>query len=260
MEYLAYFAKLLILVCLVSEAIQGTIGIDIAPRIVGGRTAASGQFPYQVSVRVGGKHTCGGTIISEDFVVTAAHCVYSVAPAYLTILAGTTNRTADRVIKDVVKVIPHPNITANFDNDIALLKLNASLQLSDLIQPITLAALEAPVGSQITISGWGRTNEGDPLSSQLLYNKFVTTISDADCTRAIGYDTSKSGILCLSRGYGNGICDGDEGGPAVYRGTLIGIASFQIGYCGSGVADGYSKVKFFRDWLIENSATDTVPV
>ncbi|XP_053949095.1 serine protease SP24D-like [Anastrepha ludens] len=250
MEYLAYFAKLLILVFLVSKAIQADGDLEpIAPRILNGREAARGQFPYQVSVRVGGQHSCGGSIISQTFVVTAAHCVYSIPPSFLTILAGTTNRTADSVIKDVVKVIPHPEFSA-YDNDIALLKLNDSLQFNDLIQPIPIASVNAPVDAPVTISGWGRTKEGGEITSQLMYNKFMKTLSPENCAKNIGYNTTA--ILCLSKIIGNGICEGDDGGPAVYRGILIGVASFHINDCYStNKPNGFANVSHFNSWLTQ---------
>lgn len=79
MEFLSFYAKLFVFVCLVAEAIQsgsGPAALRPSPRIVGGSQAATGQFPYQVSVRVGGKHSCGGALISQSFIVTAAHCVF----------------------------------------------------------------------------------------------------------------------------------------------------------------------------------------
>lgn len=72
------FAKVLIFICLVAEVIpqeNDSAVVRPSPRIVNGAFAARGQFPYQVSVRVNGEHSCGGALISQNYVVTAAHCV-----------------------------------------------------------------------------------------------------------------------------------------------------------------------------------------
>lgn len=50
------------------------------PRIVGGSNANNGQFPHQISLRIGESHICGGSIISQNYVVTAAHCVTTGTP------------------------------------------------------------------------------------------------------------------------------------------------------------------------------------
>nr|CAD7417140.1 unnamed protein product [Timema poppensis] len=59
----------------VTSQSDASAGIDIKPRIIGGQTASTDQFPYQVSIRINGAHVCGGTIFSKRFVITAGHCV-----------------------------------------------------------------------------------------------------------------------------------------------------------------------------------------
>uniref|UniRef100_A0A0A1XE27 Serine protease SP24D n=1 Tax=Zeugodacus cucurbitae TaxID=28588 RepID=A0A0A1XE27_ZEUCU len=248
----SFYAKLFVLVCLVVEAIQSEAGaVRPNPRIANGITAAPGQFPSTVSVRVGGAHSCGGALISQNFVVTAAHCVYSIPASFLTVQAGTINRTETGVIAGVTKVIPHPDYY--YDNDIALLELDTALNYSDIIQPIPLAALEVPAGEQVTISGWGRVQDGGPLSEILQYSRSLKTLSYEECARVNG--PVNYGIQCLEKSENNGFCDGDDGGPAVHKGVLIGIASYYSGVCGSSsTPDGYTKISYYRKWLVQNSA------
>ncbi|XP_036319182.1 serine protease SP24D-like isoform X4 [Rhagoletis pomonella] len=264
MEQLACFVKLLILICLISEAVQvdnvlKPVVVDSSaslprPRIVGGLIAASGQFPYQVSVRVGGRHSCGGAILSQDYIITAAHCVISLPTYFVTVNAGSVNSSVDGVVAGVSEIIIHPDFSYT-DSDIALLKLNVSLQFTDLIKPIALAGVSPPTGAYATISGWGRTREGGPLSELLMYNRYVRTLSNDDCARAIGYKSA--GILCLAKSRGNGICGGDQGGPAVYNGVLIGIASYHKLACGTDEPDGYIRISTYRKWLIDVSTADS---
>lgn len=120
------------------------------------------------------------------------------------------------------------------------------------IQPIGLAAREVAIGEQVTISGWGRTSDGGPFSETLKYSRSLTTLSNEQCTRESG--PLSYGVLCLAKqSYNKGFCDGDDGGPAVYRGVLIGIASYNTNGCGSSKPDGYTKVSYYRSWLIQNS-------
>ncbi|XP_017470481.1 PREDICTED: serine protease SP24D-like [Rhagoletis zephyria] len=262
MAYPNYFPKLLILICMGISVIQaGSISSSIvkgsllpSPRILNARVAGSGQFPYQVSVRVGGQHNCGGVIISQIYVLTAAHCVYSFRTSQLTVQAGSINRTEGGVVAGVSKITPHEEFYF-YNNDIALLKLNISLEYSDLIQPIPLAAILPPAGVQVTVSGWGRIREAGPLSDTLLYARNLFVLKTEDCSKFVGSSTLQ--ILCLQKVLGNGICDGDDGGPAVYQGFLIGIASYNSNGCGNNNPDGFTKIPYFKRWIVENSDLDS---
>nr|XP_036231789.1 serine protease SP24D-like [Bactrocera oleae] len=241
----SFYIALLVLVCLVAEAIQSP---SPSPRIVSGSNAARGQFPYQVSVRVGGEHVCGGALISQSFVVTAAHCVASISPTFLTVQAGTINLTEAGTISQVAKIIPHPDY--NYDNDIALLQLSEPFNYSSVIRPIRLATNETPAGEEVTITGWGRITDGGALSEILQYSRKLTVLSDKQCARIAG--PINPGVQCLSKVQNNGFCDGDDGGPAVHKGVLIGIASYYSDGCGSSAPDGYTKVSYYNNWLVSN--------
>ncbi|XP_050329920.1 serine protease SP24D-like [Bactrocera neohumeralis] len=244
MEFPSFYIKLFVLVCLVAESIQVP-----SIRIVSGTKAVAGQFPYQVSIRVSGKHICGGALISQNSVVTAAHCVVSIPEQFLTVQAGTVNLTATGTVVAVSKIIPHPDY--NYDNDIAVLALSTKLDYSDVILPISLAVNEAPAGEEVTITGWGRVRDGGALPEILQYSRSLTVLSDEQCARVAG--PVNKGIQCLSKVRNNGFCDGDDGGPAVHKGVLIGIASYYSDGCGSASPDGYSKISYYRKWLVANS-------
>ncbi|XP_011205130.2 serine protease SP24D [Bactrocera dorsalis] len=264
MEFQSFYIKLFVLVCLVAESIQGTRQRIVSgsslqgptPRIVGGTQAAVGQFPYQVSVRVNGKHICGGALVAQGFVVTAAHCVVSIPSSFLSVQAGTIDISETGVVSEISKVTPHPDYY--YDNDIAVLELSTPFNYSDVVRPIPLANIEAPAGEEVTISGWGRTTNGGTPSQLLRYSRSLTILSDKQCARIAG--PLNPGIQCLSKEKSNGFCDGDDGGPAVHKGVLIGIASYYSDGCGSASPDGYTKISYYREWLDENTVTPTVPV
>lgn len=219
------------------------------PRIVGGSAAATNQFPHQVALlRSGVSLTCGGSLIRNKWVLTAAHCVYSgsqvIQPSQIIVLAGTINLNRGGIRRDIERIIPHERY-GNFQNDIALLELKRSYLPSSSIRTIPLARSEVPAGSAIIISGWGRLYANGPLPNVLQYNQ-VTAISARDCAAQTGIN---AGLLCFQSPVNNGACNGDSGGPAVYNNQLVGVANFVINYCGSGAPDGYAKVSDFVRWI-----------
>ncbi|XP_018800584.1 PREDICTED: serine protease SP24D-like [Bactrocera latifrons] len=257
-----FYGKLLVvLALLVAKTVQSddvaaakrtTLELVPTPRILSGSDALPGQFPYVVSVRVGGQHICGGTIISQKSVLTAAHCVYSLLPHFLTVQAGSVNRTGGGVVVNVTQVLSHPNFL-DYNNDIAILKLETALPYSNLIQPIPVATIEVPDDVGVNIAGWGRSGEHNVQPEILKYSRALRTISNEECARDIA--TVSPSILCLAKNSGNGICGGDAGGPAVYKGVLVGIASYHLSVCGANTPDGYTKMSYYKDWIAENSCS-----
>lgn len=101
-------------------------------RIVGGETAASGTWGWAVSLSISGVYLCGGSIISNSWVITAAHCVDGIASSQITIYAGSTQRWVGTQNRTVAQVIVHSDYNpTDFVNDIALLKLASPLNMSD---------------------------------------------------------------------------------------------------------------------------------
>ncbi|XP_053949099.1 serine protease SP24D-like [Anastrepha ludens] len=226
-------------------------------RIVGGQNAAEGQFPFQVSLEdnESGLHVCGGSIISANYVVTAAHCVTNeqgvVYPVTKIIVrAGTTQIRKDSVVVGIAQITPHPQYLNPQNNDIALLRLTCPLTFSDRIKAIPLASADPPTSATVIISGWGRTSTDGPPATQLQYNT-LRPITNAECRKYFS-DVPQT-VLCLAHTAGNGACYGDGGGPAIYNGNLVGVANFIFYQCGSNKPDGYASISSFRNWLRQNS-------
>lgn len=226
-------------------------------RIVGGVDAKEGQFPHQISLRRNGRHICGGSIISYNFIVTAAHCVTEIKhgettplnPKECTVVAGTTNRLEDGHLLQVASIRVHENYV-DVLNDIALLKLKKPLNSSEKIQPIPLASSETPDGSSVFISGWGLSRDNGEIPVKLQWTN-LTSISIKKCALRTGIFTNK--IICLAHDRDNGACNGDLGGPAVFNDELVGVANFVVGGCGTSKPDGYARVFTHLDWIKNNS-------
>uniref|UniRef100_A0A034WHW8 Serine protease SP24D n=1 Tax=Bactrocera dorsalis TaxID=27457 RepID=A0A034WHW8_BACDO len=223
-------------------------------RIVGGQYASDGQFPHQISLYIRGDFTCGGSIISASYVLTAAHCVTSqpginYPASYFTVRAGSSQLYTGGVYVSVAETKVHPQYRS-YIYDIALLRLSTKLSFNSRIRAISLATVEPPNNSAITISGFGRVRTSGELPSRLKYNT-LRSLTYGNCKRFIS-DVDPT-TLCLSHTIGNGACYGDSGGPAVYNGKLVGVSNYIINGCGSNYPDGYAKIPSFRNWVRQNS-------
>nr|XP_014087497.1 serine protease SP24D-like [Bactrocera oleae] len=250
--------NLLVFTCLLALTDINSSNAAANGRVVGGADAAVGQFPHQVSLqREDGSHTCGGSIISENYIITAAHCVVvgnGIEPypaRFYQVRVGSIQRTVGGELLKLKRIIVH-KAYGNFLNDIALLELEKPLVFTAYIQPIELAAEEVPSGEDVIISGWGRLSTNGPIPYRLQWNT-LKAINSEECEEAIymGDDS----LICLAHNADNGACFGDSGGPATYKGKLVGLSNFVYNGCGSDNPDGYTKVAYtdHREWIRDNA-------
>lgn len=229
------------IVCLLLGTV---VGSSLARRIVGGQFAEERQFPYQVALFHDGHFDCGGSIIDNRWILTAAHCVLELdgsVATNLSVLAGTQHLFEGGRHYEPEEIIAHESY-ANFQNDIALIKLSESIEYDELNQPIALYEGEdLPKDSEVVISGHGRTEDRD-FSERLKVNRMLV-----DDPQSCG--KNREGLICFNEKVGNGACHGDSGGPAVFEGRQVGVANFVQGGCGTQNADGYAKVTYYRDWI-----------
>lgn len=230
-------------------------------RIVGGANTTIESYPHQVSVALrGGCHHCGGSIISSNYVITAAHCVdASIQQNELKIQAGSTVLGEGGSRHHVDKITRHKDYGMKSGvpiNDIALVKVKEAFKLDSTRKPIGLyrKGEVAQVGDWAVASGWGVTKNG---WSDVLQAVTVPVMAKSTCDDV--YKESKGGLsegqICagyLAQG-GKGVCDQDDGGPVTIDGRLAGIVSWYEG-CGLAYKPGvFTEVAYFREWIDENA-------
>ncbi|XP_050328517.1 serine protease SP24D-like [Bactrocera neohumeralis] len=250
---------LIILTLITAISVKFTSGwrpksrLPVQSRIYHGRSAAKGQFPYQVLLHIEDEthehiYACGGSIISRDHILTAAHCiVHARTPGDITVYAGSIYYITGAVERRVSRMTMHPAY-GGYNNDIAVLKLNTSLEFSDVIDAIPLAKKDIPHGAPVIVSGWGNVNPFR--AAYILQYDTEYAISRAQCLRRLG--KLGSTMRCMRRPLGHGTCSGDSGGPAVHNGELIGVNSYIINDCGLGFPDVFTDVVATREWILKS--------
>ncbi|KAI1886284.1 hypothetical protein AGOR_G00212420 [Albula goreensis] len=205
-------------------------------KIVGGYECTPYSQPWQVSLN-SGYHFCGGSLINENWVVSAAHCYKSRVQVRMGEHHIMINEGTEQFISSS-RVIRHPQYDSwNIDNDIMLIKLSSRATLNSYSL------------------GWGNTmssvDDGDKL--QCLE---IPILSDSDCDRAYpGMITDA--MFCA--GYlegGKDSCQGDSGGPVVCNGELQGVVSWGYGCAEPGHPGVYAKVCLFTDWIASTIANN----
>ncbi|EZA54221.1 Chymotrypsin-1 [Ooceraea biroi] len=220
---------------------------DEPEAIVGGLRAAPGEFPWQCSMTVNGRHNCGCSIIGPNKILTAAHCLHGiVAPPYsnLRILTGNINiNQGSSHVVESARMHPDyiPTREAAWVNDVAVITLKTSIEFNEFQTPIPLADAPPVPGTICTLSGWGRTDMlGLGPASPVLLKMDQSLVSNQVCQASHGLKLTES-HLCAFNGRGIGACSGDSGGPLVCNGKQYGITSFARP-CAVGLSDVYTSV------------------
>jgi trypsin len=225
---------------------------NVSTNIVGGRDANDGEIPYIYSLRRT-SHSCGGSILTERTLITAAHCVSGASPAALSIRYNSLLHASGGVLLTISSFIVHENYNSGtIDSDIALLYTSAALVLGQTqAQAISLVAQgNDPAAGQInTVSGWGTTSESGSLSATLK-TVDIPTVSRADCNSQYGSGSITQTMYCagISAG-GIDACQGDSGGPYVINGLLAGLTSWGYGCARPTHAGVATRVGSFVDWI-----------
>lgn len=224
----------------------------VSPMIVGGGDADQ-TYSFMVSLQDGGNHFCGGSLISPEWVLTAAHCVEGTDAASVGLRIGSNEYATGGEEAQAAEIIVHDGYDGQSPgNDIALVKLSAPATSA----PVTIAGDAAP-GTESRLLGWGQTcpEPGGCGAPDYLQQLDVSVLDAGDCT---GIDGSLE--LCTSNPGGNaGACYGDSGGPQIVGDgsswQLIGVTS-RSGNGDSTCATGpsiYTDATAYGDWIAQHT-------
>lgn len=230
-------------------------------RIVGGNQAQPGGWPWQAMLRtLSGFPFCGGSLLTNRWVVTAAHCVTGETPSSIFVRLGAHSRTSASTGFEqdfaVSKIITHPSYFCplNRSYDIALLKLSTPATLNRRVNLVCLpSGVPAPTdGTRCWITGWGRLASGGASPANLM-QATVPIASRARCERAYPGKIHDS-MICAGLDQGGvDTCQGDSGGPMVCetggRYYLQGVTSWGYGCASPGKFGVYAKVTYVLNWL-----------
>ncbi|XP_072482646.1 coagulation factor IX [Notamacropus eugenii] len=233
-------------------------------RVVGGEDARKGQIPWQVVLHGRIKAFCGGSIINEKWIITAAHCI--LPGDEITVVAGEHDmETLDGTeqTRHVIQAIPHYSYNgteSKYVNDIALLELDQPLQLNKYVIPICIADkrytktfLEFGKG---TVSGWGKIYHRGRSASVLQFLN-VPFVDRVTCLRSTKVSIHNNMFCAGFHQGGKDSCQGDSGGPHTteVEGTsfLTGIISWGEQCAVQGKYGIYTKVSSFVKWIKEKT-------
>ncbi|XP_049866162.1 transmembrane protease serine 9 [Pectinophora gossypiella] len=225
-------------------------------RIIGGRPAPPGKWPWQVAVLNRFKEAfCGGTLINLRWVVTAAHCVRRRLYVRLgehDLLLKNRGEVEMRVIEAVVHPRYDPDTVVN---DVALLRLplEARPQLGHGIACLPRPDSVLPPHSPCVILGWGKKRASDIHGTRILHEAQVSTIQQGTCRRSYWQYAITDDMVCAGRGRRDS-CAGDSGGPLLCRGSdmkyyLQGITSFGDGCGKRGKYGIYTRTAGYVNWI-----------
>lgn len=242
-------------------------------RIISGRDANAGEFPYQVEIfrEINDGDdlfpVCGGSIIDERHVLTAGHCIFAQIISKLVIVAGVTNisLTTDphRISVHAEQAYMHEDYDDKYlYNDIAVVRVEERFPLSNaFVQAIPLREQALPGPAACIVTGWGNMRMF-PFPSeypQILQALEVPLIEDTICKELYEEYDVIPGMMCA--GYVEGMkdsCDGDSGGPLVCGGQLTGVVSWGE-MCAQPNSPGvYSEVAYYNDWIAKTLTRSNV--
>ncbi|XP_037032043.1 trypsin-1 isoform X2 [Bradysia coprophila] len=241
-------------------------------RVVGGTNAEESEFPFIVSLTRRGGHFCGATIVNDQWLLTAGHCVCNglnrfMKPNQIKSVIGlhTMSSFKDNAIEssafemNIRTIVTHPDYRCeSVKDDIALLRLHKTIIFTDVVKPACILSSENNYeGDVAVVSGWGWTMEdqstGDP--ANILQKASVNVWKNSDCQKSFrekGSDIILTENQICAGHVSGGIdsCWADSGGPLITPNhSLIGVVSTGVGCGRPGLPGIYTRVSKYINWI-----------
>jgi len=250
--------KLLSISLLMFSSVSFASPVQVSPKIVGGDAAKQGEFPYIVSLRSKTYgHFCGGSLIAQNWILTAAHCVKGGTIDQVWIGMLDQKNTAGVEKFKPARVIAHEKYNAStMENDYALIQLAQNSSFA----PVALNSVDLKIDDQsqmmATTAGWGTLKEGSSSLPSLLQKVSIPLVSTEACNAKEAYDGAiLDTMICAGfKQGGKDSCQGDSGGPLVMidengQHTIVGVVSWGEGCARENKYGIYSKVSAGIDWI-----------
>ncbi|NXF90127.1 GRAA protein, partial [Eubucco bourcierii] len=236
--------------------IHGGLCVDI----IGGSEVAPHSRPFMALIKGPNESVCGGALIKENWVLTAAHC--NVKGGEVILGAHSLKAKAkekQRQVFRIAKQIPYPYYcSCSRENDIMLLQLHKRAVLGKAVQliPLPTSDDDPNPGTTCTVAGWGKTRNSERKLSDTLREVNVTVISRKICNNKSHYNNNPvitSNMICAgSTNGGKDSCNGDSGGPLRCNNVMKGITAFgKANKCGVADSPGvYIRLtKQYLQWI-----------
>ena len=236
-------------------------------RVVNGSQASPGSHPWAVQIMLGrarGKILCAGSLITNRFLLTAAHCFNRVRPADILLVLGNIRSDGSSSPAQELRKIDAVYIREDFDeetynNDIAVVSMERSVQFTAFIRPLCLPEInEDYAGSVGTIIGWGRLSHNGLLPDSLQESR-VPILSQESCryeSNHVAEEITENMVCAGYRGEAaTDACQGDSGGPLILPSPghshrlLVGIVSWGIDCAKPGYPGVYTRLGKYLHWI-----------
>ncbi|XP_059051220.1 trypsin, alkaline C-like [Achroia grisella] len=233
-------------------------------RIVGGSVTNINSYPEIASLLYSWNgstfsQSCGGSIINNRSVLSAAHCFVGDPANRWRVRVGSTNANSGGVVYNVASIINHGSYNSGTqDNDVSILRLASNIGYTNVIQPATIAGSNYNLADNQVVwaAGWGATSFGGPGSEQLRHVQ-IWTINQATCRSRyaeLGLGITDN-MLCsgwLDVG-GRDQCQGDSGGPLYHNRVVVGVCSWGVQCALARYPGVNARVSRYTTWIQNNA-------
>lgn len=218
-------------------------------RIVGGKPLNINQVPFQIGLFRNGYFICGGSLLSRDWVLTAAHCIDGGGD--FGIRAGSRFVGYSGQVRHSRFVVLNTGFNPKtLNHDLALIRVDIPFKLTRNVRPVLLARPKWKLPRRYLVTGWGSQKEGVNRPSYGLRGAVVQKVYRNTCQAHYkGKSVITQNMICAAAP-GQDACQGDSGGPLTLNGIQYGIVSFGIGCARRAYPGVYTNLRREYPWII----------